>query len=291
MPNVELAGKARLSAFRHISLGTWRTAYDPSIYGSLAVRMDQTMQYVEAYRRATGRHLTVTHLMAKIVGTVLVRMPELNAILRWGRIYRRQDIAVFFQVALKNPETGKLDLSGIKIDRPHEKNLEQIIGEFEAKTQKVRSSRGNELEKSRGRLQLLPGFMVHHVLRLLSFLSYTLNLDLRFAGIPKDPFGSVMVTNIGSMGLEGAYAPLVPFSRVPLLVAMGSVQDEPVVEEGEIVSGKVMRLFATFDHRVLDGAHAARMVEIVRAHFERPYEHFDPIPEAAAEAPSCDSPT
>lgn len=274
MPNIELAGKARLSAFRHISLGTWRTAYDPSIYGSIAFRMDRTMAYVEAFRAATGRHLTLTHLMAKVCGTVLHQMPELNAILRWGRIYRRCNIAVFFQVAIEDEQTGKLDLSGIKVERPHEKALEQIIDEFEKKTAKVRSRRDTELETSRGRLQLLPGFLVHHALRLLSFLSYNLNLDLRFAGVPRDPFGSIMVTNIGSMGLEGAYAPLVPFSRVPLLVAMGNVHDEPVVEHGEIVVAKVMRLFATFDHRVLDGAHAARMVKIVRAHFEHPEEHF-----------------
>ena len=80
MPNVALAGPIPLSPFRHISLGTWRTAYDPSIYGSATIRMDEAERYVERFRAATGRHLTVTHLVAKVVGVVLERMPEINAV-------------------------------------------------------------------------------------------------------------------------------------------------------------------------------------------------------------------
>ena len=52
------------------------------------------------------------------------------------------------------------------------------------------------------------------MLKITSFLSYTFNLDLRWAGIPRDPFGSAMVTNVGSIGLPTALVPLVPYSRV-----------------------------------------------------------------------------
>ena len=100
--------------------------------------------------------------------------------------------------------------------------------------------------------------------------------------IPRDPFGSIMITNIGSLGLEQAYVPLVPYSRVPLLVAMGAVEDVPLVEDGAVVVGKVMRVCATFDHRVLDGSHAAAMSKTLRAWMEHPFEHFDALPEAEA---------
>jgi len=65
---------------------------------------------------------------------------------------------------------------------------------------------------------------------------------------------------------------------VPLLVATGAVVDAPVVEDGRVVVGKVMHICATFDHRVLDGTHAAAMARIVRAWMEHPFEHFDAIP-------------
>jgi len=38
-----------------------------------------------------------------------------------------------------------------------------------------------------------------------------------------------------------------------------------------------MRVCATFDHRILDGAHAASMAKTLRAWMERPFEHFDKV--------------
>ncbi len=278
MPNVVLAGKAKLSPWRHVSFGTWRTTYDPSIYGSLTLRMDEALRYVAEYRGATGRHLTVTHMMAHVMGKLLHRMPEINAVVRWNSLYLRKDISAFFQVAIKDEETGAVDLSGLKIEDPHHKSLSEIIDEFEGKAAKIRARKDRSLEQSRGRLHLVPALVIGPVLRALSFVSYTLNLDLRWAGVPGDPFGSVMVSNIGSLGLEAAYAPLVPFTRVPLLVAMGAVEDTPVAVDGEVTIAKTMKLFSTFDHRVVDGAHAAKMVATLREFFEDPFAAFGPIP-------------
>jgi len=58
-----------------------------------------------------------------------------------------------------------------------------------------------------------------------------------------------MITNIGSLGLDMAWVPIVPYSRVPILLAVGEVRDIPVAENGEIVVRKVMKINATFDHR------------------------------------------
>ena len=92
----------------------------------------------------------------------------------------------------------------------------------------------------------------------------------------------------GSLGLEEAYVPLVPYSRVPLLIALGAVQDAPVVEDGEIVVGKTMRVFATFDHRVLDGAHASKMVRVLKEYMEHPFERFDAVEALDPPAPAAD---
>ena len=111
----------------------------------------------------------------------------------------------------------------------------------------------------------------------MGFLLYTLNLDLRWAGMPKDGFGSAMITNIGSIGIDQGYVPLVPYSRVPLLVALGAVKDHPFVDDGKLVVGKVMKVNATFDHRIMDGAHAAIMSKVTHQYLEHPFEHFDRI--------------
>jgi pyruvate/2-oxoglutarate dehydrogenase complex dihydrolipoamide acyltransferase (E2) component len=283
MPNVRLRKKTDLSSFRKIALGTWRTAKDPQVYGSLTVRMDDTLRYLERYRQATGKRVTVTHLLAKVAGRVLHEVKDANAVLRFGRIYLRDDIAVFFQVVMKDEETGEIDLSGVKVKDPHVKTLVQIHDEFVKAAEAVRTRKDKELEQTRSTFKSLPWFLAGAFLNFLTFLLFTLNLRMKWAGLPQDPFGSMMVTNIGSIGLEQAFVPVVPYSRVPLLVAVGAVKKAALVnDDGTIEVGQTMQLCVTFDHRVLDGAHAANMSRVVRECFEDPETHFGPIDEAVA---------
>lgn len=274
MPNLALDEEHDLSTFRRLALGTWRTAYDPSVYGSLTLRVDAALAYIAAFRHETGRRLTITHMMARAIAAVLARVPEANAILRRGRIYRRRDIGVFFQVALEDPSTGKIDLSGATIHDPQHKSLVEICDELDVHFTKVRDADG-PLARMRRLVASVPQRAVSALLELMSFASYTLNLDLTWAGVPRDAFGSVMITNVGSLGLDEAYAPLVPYSRVPLVVALGAIREVPVARGGQVGIEHVMKVCATFDHRLLDGAHAAAMARILRAWIEEPFEHFD----------------
>ena len=289
MPNVALRPKTNLSLFRRVAIGTWHTVGDPSVYGSLDLRVDEALRYIEAYRDATGRRVTLNHLMAKAVAAVLSEHPDANAILRFNRIYLREQVKLFFQVALEDPDTGEVDLSGVTVEDPEEKTLGEVLDVFERRVKKVKKQEGDELAQSRGMFRWIPSLLLNFVLWISGFLAYTLNLDLSSVGVPRDAFGSVMITNIGSLGLEEAYVPLVPYSRVPLLIALGSVRAMPVVEDGEIVPGRMMRVSVTFDHRILDGAHAAAMAKTVRAWMEHPFEHFDAIEDAAAAAAAAEA--
>lgn len=280
--NIDLEPERGLSTFRKLALGTWRTAYDPSVYGGLTLRVDEALRYVAEFRAATRKHLTVTHLVARAVGAVLEQVPSANVMLRRGRPYRRRDIGVFFQVAMEDPITGAIDLSGATIHEPQRKTLVAICDELEARFAEVRTNRDGALARVRRMMANLPLRAIPAVLRLTSFASYTLNLDLSWAGVPKDAFGSVMITNVGALGLEEAYVPLVPYSRVPLLLALGAIRETPVARAGRVTVENTMKVCATFDHRVLDGAHAAAMAKILRAWLEDPFAHFDRIPASRA---------
>jgi pyruvate dehydrogenase E2 component (dihydrolipoamide acetyltransferase) len=277
MPNVELERPKQISNFRKIAIGTWRTTYDPSVYGTLEVTMDQAMQFLEAFRQRTGRRLTVTHMMAKAAAAALERMPEANVLLRFNKPYRRKRIGIFFQVAMTDEREDKIDLSGATLYDVDQKTLLDLVDEFERKVELVRARKDPALEKTRNTFQWIPSLLLNFFLRTLSFFSYTLNLNLSWAGIPKDPFGSLMITNVGSLGLDHAYVPLVPYSRVPILLALGSVRDVPIVENGEVVVRKRMKINATFDHRIIDGYHAAVMSRVIHAWFEHPEKHFGPV--------------
>jgi pyruvate dehydrogenase E2 component (dihydrolipoamide acetyltransferase) len=75
--------------------------------------------------------------------------------------------------------------------------------------------------------------------------------------------GTFTITNVGPLG-GTALIPAINYPEVAIL-GMGRVQEKPVVRDGEIVVRKMLPLTLSFDHRVADGADAARFVsEMVR---------------------------
>lgn len=170
-----------------------------------------------------------------------------------------------------------MDLTAAKIDNADTKSLCQIAQEMQDAVEMVRQRKDVALEKSKGTIAKIPFILMNAFMNLLGFLMYQLNLDLSGFGMPKDAFGGVTVTNVGSLGLDVAYVPLVPYSHVPIFVAPGAVVDEPVVEGGRVVPGKIMRISATFDHRFIDGMHASTLAKTLRELLENPFEKFDPL--------------
>jgi pyruvate dehydrogenase E2 component (dihydrolipoamide acetyltransferase) len=277
MPNLELEEKTDLSSFRRIAIGTWEHAYDPSVYGSMKLRMDEATRYIAAFRDKTGRRLTVSHMVAKAVAMALKEVPDANAVLRFNRLYLRKEIGVFFQVAMTDEGSDKVDLSGATLYGVDTMSLVQIIDDFEHKVHRVRTRTDPALEKTRKSFQVVPNMLLNGFLKTLSFLTHDLNLDMSWAGVPKDPFGSIMITNIGSLGLDVAFVPLVPYSGVPILIALGNVKEEPVVDDGQLAVGKTMNVCATFDHRFIDGVHASVLSRTLRGWLEHPFDHFDAL--------------
>ena len=76
------------------------------------------------------------------------------------------------------------------------------------------------------------------------------------------------------MACRPPFVPLVGFTACPIVVAPGEIMDMPVVDQGRVIAGKVMRLSATFDHRLIDGAHAAVLAQTLRAALEDPERHL-----------------
>jgi pyruvate/2-oxoglutarate dehydrogenase complex dihydrolipoamide acyltransferase (E2) component len=261
MPNLELQPLA-LSSWRKIALGTWHGGGDPSVYGTLELNAARIVEGRRRYAERTGKKPpTVTAIVAAATAAVLKQYPQLNGLIRWGRIYLRSSVTLFVQAAVD--DEGR-ELSGVSIRDAERKSLEELVDEMAAKVAAIREDRDPNFKKVKGQFRLLPAALVRPLLNFVSFLLYTLNLDLSSLGMARDMFGSVMITSIGTLGLDQAFAPLVPYSRVPLLLAVGAVRDAPVVVDGQLAVAPVFKICATFDHRFIDGLYAAKMAKTLR---------------------------
>jgi len=81
--------------------------------------------------------------------------------------------------------------------------------------------------------------------------------------------GTFTVSNLGPFGIEQFTAIINPPQAA--ILAVGATQLEPVVdEEGQVVVRPVMRMTLSADHRVVDGARAARFLTDLREALEAP---------------------
>lgn len=71
--------------------------------------------------------------------------------------------------------------------------------------------------------------------------------------------GTFTVSNLGMFGID-SFTPVLNLPQAAIL-GVGRIIEEAVVRNGQVVPGKTMTLSLTFDHRVVDGAPAARWLQ------------------------------
>ncbi|MBI3945488.1 MAG: 2-oxo acid dehydrogenase subunit E2 [Armatimonadetes bacterium] len=76
------------------------------------------------------------------------------------------------------------------------------------------------------------------------------------------------ISNLGMFGVENFTAIIVP-PQVAIL-AVGSVKPTAVVRDGQITIAQVMKATLSADHRAVDGAQAARLLQDVRKYLQSP---------------------
>jgi pyruvate/2-oxoglutarate dehydrogenase complex dihydrolipoamide acyltransferase (E2) component len=83
--------------------------------------------------------------------------------------------------------------------------------------------------------------------------------------------GTFTLTNLGAVG--GGWGFGTPIINQPqsAILGAGSISDRPVVRDGQIVVRPIMTYSLTFDHRVIDGAAAAKFTARVSQLLEDPH--------------------
>jgi pyruvate dehydrogenase E2 component (dihydrolipoamide acetyltransferase) len=80
--------------------------------------------------------------------------------------------------------------------------------------------------------------------------------------------GTFTVTNLGPMGIE-MFTPLINLPECAIL-GLGRIQKQVVVDDKQFVARDRMMLSLTFDHRIVDGAPAARFLQSLSLLIENP---------------------
>jgi pyruvate dehydrogenase E2 component (dihydrolipoamide acetyltransferase) len=86
---------------------------------------------------------------------------------------------------------------------------------------------------------------------------------------PKEMEGNTFtVSNLGMFGIEDFTAIINPPDAC--ILAVGGIKQVPIVKDGEIKIGNVMKVTLSCDHRVVDGATGAAFLQTVKSLLEDP---------------------
>jgi 2-oxoisovalerate dehydrogenase E2 component (dihydrolipoyl transacylase) len=90
----------------------------------------------------------------------------------------------------------------------------------------------------------------------------------RKAGVADLTGGTITITNVGGFGVETG----TPIINKPecAIIATGTIAQRPWVVDGELAVRQVMTTSVSFDHRIVDGAYAAKFLATLRDLLEDP---------------------
>jgi pyruvate dehydrogenase E2 component (dihydrolipoamide acetyltransferase) len=256
----------KVHGWRKLAGATWGPPVDPQFFGEMEIDAEALLDMARRERERTGAHVTMTHLVGKAVAEGLAAVPTLAMRLAHGREYPRESIDVFFIVATE----GGDELTGVKVTGVDRLSPAEIATELERRTSAIATGSDQEFGRAKQMLTVLPPWVLRRALRISAWLSSDLHLDLPVLGVRKEAFGGAMVTSVGMWGVPHAYSPLAGYYRVPLLVCVGAVRQRPVAVAGSVVVRPVFTLTATFDHRYVDGYHAAQFARAVQEYCAHP---------------------
>jgi pyruvate/2-oxoglutarate dehydrogenase complex dihydrolipoamide acyltransferase (E2) component len=263
------------SGFRRLALGSWASPQDPTIYGILELNVEKALSYIESQAATSSERITITHFVGKVFATVLEKFPELNSELRFGKFYPRNTIDLSFQVAIEK-ENGHHDLSAGFVGEANHKSISEIAKSLNHDARVIRAKNDPGFLGLKRISSLMPGIFLRFAVKLLQTVLSTLNLWSPILGLPKNAFGSILITNVGSLGLDFALPALFPPANVACIIAVGSIYRGPVYEtdENNVVTKttleRFVRLCGAFDHRYIDGLHASRIAREITRCFEHP---------------------
>jgi len=255
MKNISCQSKIAMSAFQKIAIGSWLQPRDPSAYISLDVAADSIFDFIQSF--SSEHQITITHLVSKIIGHCLQRQPCLNSVLIRNRLYIRKSVDVFISAAVNQ---NAKDLSGFSIRNIDTLSVEDIAEQFKDRLAVLHQNEDPVTQRIQERMSAMPTLLLKPFFRMMDFIQFTLNLAPRPMGIPKDRCGSVIITNIGAIGLKHAFSPLPPFCRCPFVLTIGKPYIGAIIDNDEVRPGRRITFGFTIDRRYVDSYEGGKMI-------------------------------
>jgi len=266
--------------YRRLMAFIMPTRAESVVFFDRDVRCEKLLAYVEQARAAFGAN--VTHCAVIAMSEAIASAPTMNRFVLGRRVYQRKGRWITFSMKRKKLNR-KAKIAVVKMEMKEGETFKDLVQRINEKISVERSDTKTYADKEFALFNALPRPILRGAATLLKVIDYY-NL-MPGAFIETDSmYTSAVVANLGSLGMDAGYHHLYEWGNCHVFGMFGRVVDQPVVENGQLVAGKVMRCRFTFDERSEDGINAHVSIERLAEVLEDPFTHLGCLKEDGSDA-------
>jgi hypothetical protein len=241
---------------------------DGAVFFDQQVRVERAERFLAGVRADHADiHPTIFHVVLWALTRTIDRHPHLNRFVAGGRVWQRDGIWISYTAKTELSEAGTL----IEIKHRFDPALPfpDLVRQTQAAVTTARAGARGLADRELDAFLHLPPILRRGVVRVAATANAVGLLPRTF--VEGDPFfASAFVTNLGSVGLDAAFHHLYEYGTIPLFCAVGRIHEAPVVEDGQVVAGRVASLKFSYDERTEDGFYAGLALDDFRRLVEDP---------------------
>ena len=253
--------------WRKVASTIYRKPVDSKIFGEAEFDVTELEEFISR-KRKEGLKVTLTHVFVLMLARgIRSVVPEFNTYWRRGRIVEHSTIDAMVSVLQSDEGMGS-----VKVKAADTLNLKGIEAILQDEILKSRKGDENTSMQKKSILTSLPWPLRQWFFNLYTILVIRWGISIPLVGLSADSFGSFVVTNIGSIGIDKGLPALLPSANMAFGVVLGSVKKKPVVVNDKIVIRKMMDVTIAIDHRVADASHGGKMLRFIKHLISHPEE-------------------
>jgi len=227
---------------------------DAAIFYEDAIELSKVEEFIKEKRREGLKGFGILHIMIAAYIRVVSQRPALNRFIQGQRIYARNDIEVIMAVKKRlDIEAGE---TMIKVKFEPADTVYDVYERLNAAVDEIKTGEeDNSTEKAANFFMKCPRLLLRFLVGALKLLDYYGLLPQKLLDL--SPFhGSMVITDLGSLGIRPVHHHLYDFGNVPFFVAFGTKRK---AGEGENET-RYLDYIVTVDERICDGFYFSRVL-------------------------------
>jgi pyruvate/2-oxoglutarate dehydrogenase complex dihydrolipoamide acyltransferase (E2) component len=253
------------TSWRKTALTIYKKPVDSKIFGSVEIDITDLEKYI-AKKRKSGIKITLTHFfLVATARAIKEHVPELNTYVKRGNIYSHEQVDATVSVLLHSGEMGS-----VKMQNVDKLTLTESAKKLKEEIQKTHNGDENVTMQMKEKLAAIPWPLRGWVYQSIKYITTTLGISIPPLGLSANNFGSFILSNIGSIGLDIGYPALMPSANIAFVLILGGVTKKPWVVNDEIVPRSILMLGAALDHRVIDASHGGKLFKQLKRYVSNP---------------------